>query len=473
MKVYTPRPYQGIMVDHMATHKRCAVWAGMGLGKTVGTLTAGDVIELAGEPMWPALALGPKRVARKVWNEETQKWNHTANIHVAKVIGSASERAAALRTDAQIYTMNYENVQWLVEHLGKKPLPFRSIIADEARKLARFRLRQGGKMTEALGKIAWDPRIERFIELTGTPSPNGLKDLWGQLWFLDKGARLGMTYEAFDNRWFAYKRLRDAINPHRTHISTVILPHSDAEIHDRVKDLCLSIRAKDWFDIKEPIQVPVRVDMPPQAMKHYKEMERDFFTKILNHEIEAFAAGGKSMKLLQLAGGAAYVDPDDEGDTDRRYVVTHDEKIEALASVVEEAGGMPILVAVQFKSDIKRILAAFPEARLLDTEKDEDDFKAGLIPMLLAHPKSAGHGIDGFQNVTNIIVFFNHWWDMELRQQIIGRIGPERQMQAGFDRPVFVYDIIATGTIDEDVLLRHATKRSVQDLLLDAASRRG
>ena len=466
------------MIEHIQEHRRCALWSFMGSGKTATTLTAGDAIELADGDFYPALALGPLRVARKVWSEETQKWEHTKQINVSKIIGDADERKAGLARDAQIYSMNYENVQWLVELLKerKRGLPFKSIISDESRKLKAFRLKQGGAMTRALSEIAWHKSIRHFIELTGTPSPNGLKDLWGQLWFLDRGQRLGLTYDDFDQRWFGYKRVRDAVNAHKTHIQSIIQPGADAEIHALVRDLCMAVRAKDWFDIREPIYIPVRVELPPAARKHYREMERDFFTRIEGHEIEAFAAAAKSQKLLQLAGGAAYLDPDVESDEDpraRAYKVVHDVKIEALESIVEEAEGMPLLVAYQFKSEAARILKAFPGSRILKTEKDEDDFKAGKIPMLLAHPKSAGHGIDGFQLVTNMIVFFGHWWDLELRQQIIERIGPARQMQAGLDREVRVYDIIAEDTIDEDVLLRHSSKINVQELLMAAAKRRG
>lgn len=474
-KPYTPRPWAPLMTDHMVEHRRCAIWSPMGSGKTITTLTACDTIDLAHGDVYPALALGPLRVARKVWSEEAQKWERTKQIEVSKVIGDQAERTRALKKGAQIYAMNYENVAWLVEHYRGKRLPFRSIICDESRKLKAFRLKQGGAMTRALSEIAWLPQIRHFIELTGTPSPNGLKDLWGQLWYLDRGQRLGLTYDAFELRWFAYKRVRDAINAHKTHIQTVIFPHSDAEIHELVKDLCLSIDLKDWIDIKEPCYVQVKVELPKEARRLYNEMERDLFIKIETHEIEAFAAVGKTIKLLQLASGAAYLDPDVESDEDpkaRAYRVTHDAKIEALESIVEEAEGLPILVAYQWKSDAARILKAFPGARVLKTEKDEDDFKAGKIPMLLAHPKSAGHGIDGFQNVTNIIAFFGQWWDMELRQQIIERIGPTRQMQSGLDRPVFVYDIVAENTVDEDVLLRHETKRDVQDWLLAATKRR-
>jgi SNF2 family DNA or RNA helicase len=473
MKPFTPRPWQPGAIDHIVERPRCAVWADMGMGKTSITLTALDRIDMIDGSAWPALALGPLRVARKVWREETQKWEHTAEISVSQVIGDASERIAALKRDAQLYTVNYDVLPWLIDHLGGK-FRFKTIIPDESRRLKGYRAKQGGAQTRALAKVAWLPCVKHFIEQTGTPSPNGLKDLWGQVWYLDQGKRLGRTYSAFEERWFAFKRIRDALNPNKAQIQTVIQPHAHVEIHELVRDLCLSIRAKDWFDLRQPIQRTVRVELPADAKRLYKQMERDFFTKIRGHEIEAFSAGAKSMKLLQLAGGAAYLDPDVENDEDpraRAYVVTHDAKIEALESIIEEAEGMPLLVAYQFKSDVPRLKKAFPEARVLHSEKDEDDFKAGLIPMLLAHPKSAGHGIDGFQAVTNIIVFFGHTWDLELRQQIIGRVNEIRQMQAGLDRPLIIYDIVAEDTIDEDVLLRHETKRSVQDLLLEATKR--
>lgn len=476
MKHYTPRPWAPLMTNHIVNNPRCAVWAPMGSGKSVTTLTALEAIEMCSGDAYPALALGPLRVARKVWSEETQKWEHTKHIEVSKVIGTADERIAGLKRDAQVYAINYENVDWLVKHMRHGAMPFRSIISDESRKLKAFRLKQGGAMTRALAEIAWNPKVAHFVELTGTPSPNGLKDLWGQMWFLDKGTRLGLSYKAFEERWFGFKRIQDALG--KTHVQSVIQKGADTEIHDRVRDLCLSINLRDWIDIKDPIIVPVRVELPPVARRLYREMERNFFIEIEGHQIEAFHAASKSMKLLQLTNGAVYLDPDVTNDDDpkaRAYKVVHDAKIEALKSIVEEAGDTPLLVAYQFKSDVPRITAAFPKGtvRVLKSEKDEDDFKAGLIPILLAHPKSAGHGIDGFQNVTNVIVFFGSSWDLELRQQIIERVGPTRQMQSGFDRPVFVYDIIAEGTIDEDVLLRHESKRSVQDILLDAVRKRG
>jgi SNF2 family DNA or RNA helicase len=280
-----------------------------------------------------------------------------------------------------------------------------------------------------------------------------LINLWAQVWFLDGGARLGRTFSDFEQRWF-----RTAPNGY----GLVPLPNADEEIHERIRDICLTIDPKDWFSLREPIRQRIEVELPARARKLYRDMERDLFLRISDTEVEAMSAASKSIKCLQLANGAIYLD--DAG----AWVATHDEKLDALEDIIEEASGMPVLVAYHFKSDLARLQHRFPKARVLKTTKDEDDFKAGMIPILLCHPESAGHGIDGFQYATNILAFFGHWWDLEPRQQMIERIGPVRQMQAGLDRPVFIYDIVAKDTIDEQVMLRHETKREVQDILLDA-----
>jgi SNF2 family DNA or RNA helicase len=469
---FTPRPWQPSMIDHITTHDRAAVWAGMGLGKGVATLTALDQLAFTDDP-FPALVLGPLRVARKVWSDEAAKWKHLRHISVSKVIGSIAQREAALKRDASIYTTNYENLPWLIEHLGDR-WPFRTVVADESTKLKGYRIRQGTVRAHSLGTVA-HKRVRRWINLTGTPSPNGLRDLWGQTWFLDQGQRLGRTFEGFESRWFAYKRRRDALT-RKVEIVPVIMPTAQAEIQDRLRDICLSVDAKDWFDVREPIRRTIPIELPDKVRKLYRDMEREMFMAIGEHGIEAVNAASKTIKCLQLANGAVYLDPavgSDDHPRAREFIELHDRKIEALEDIVEEAAGMPVLVAYQFKSDLARLLRAFPKGRHLHTEQDEDDFKAGRIPILFAHPKSAGHGIDGFQDVTNIIAFFGQWWDLELRQQMIERIGPVRQMQSGHERPVFVYDIVAEDTVDELVIARHESKRSVQDLLLESMKRKG
>ena len=471
---YTPREYQGLITGHILNTPRCAVWAGMGLGKTVSTLTALDLLFLAGEDH-PALVLGPLRVARDVWPKEAQKWRHLRHINVLPIVGSEAERRLSLKFDASVHSINYENLEWLVDHYGDR-WPYRTVVSDEATRLKGYRgsvqvhhetgkefIRGGGgQRARALGRVAHH-KIKRFVQLTGTPSPNGLKDLWGQLWFLDAGQRLGRTYTGYMQRWF--EKDYDGFN-------VSAKDFAEAQIHERVRDICLTIDAKDYFDLKKPIANPIYVDLPVKARRQYKQMEDEMFTEIEGNEIEAFAAAARTQKCLQLANGAAYIgSPDDPGP--RKWVAVHDAKLEALASCVAEANGMPQLVSYEFKSDKERILKAFPKAVDLATPEGFKTFTKGKSPLGLAHPMSMGHGVDGLQDVTNIITHFGHNWNLELFDQINERIGPVRQLQSGYERPVFQNFIIARDTVDEDVMHRRETKRAVQDVLLEACKRRG
>ena len=451
---FTPRPYQSAMVDHILDVGRAGVWAGMGLGKTVATMTALDTLELV-EP-GPTLVVAPLRVAQSTWPDEARKWSHLREVEVSAVIGTVEERRAALQRPATIYTTNYEQLPWLVEDLGDR-WPFTKIVADEATRLKGFRLRQGGRRARALARVA-HKRVRRFIELTGTPSPNGLKDLWGQAWFLDAGERLGRTYEAFVSRWFRSERVGS--DPYA--VNLVPLPFAQEQIQERLRDICLSLDARDHFDLREPIVNVIRVDLPAKARRLYRDMEREMFMQIDGTAVEAFNAASKTMKCLQLANGAAYTD--DHGS----WKEIHDAKLQALESVLEEAAGAPVLVAYHFKSDLARLLRAFPQGRVLNTDPQTiRDWNAGRIPVLFAHPASAGHGLN-LQDGGNILVMFGHWWDLEQYQQIVERIGPARQAQAGYDRPVFIHHIVAADTVDEIVMQRRESKRAVQDLLLEA-----
>ena len=452
---YAPRAYQGMVTDHIINNPRCAVWAGMGTGKTVATLTALEILQMIEDG--PALVVAPLRVAMGTWPDEMLKWEHLKGLNVSVITGTESERIAAVRSPAQIYTTNYEQLVWLVAHWGDR-WPYTTVILDESTRVKSFRLRQGGKRAQALGSIA-HTRIKRLVELTGTPASNGLKDLWGQAWFVDAGTRLGRTYTAFTQRWFQSNRSGFGVSP---------LPNAQTEIQDKLRDVCLTIEAKDWFDLKKPIVNDIMVTLPPKARKHYKEMEKEMFTALdTGHTVEAFNAAAKTVKCLQIANGAMYVG---EGSTDWKEV--HKAKIEALESIIEEASGMPVLVAYNFKSDLARLLKAFPQGRHLDKNTQTiRDWNDGKIPILFAHPASAGHGLN-LQDGGNILVFFAVNWNLEEHLQIIERIGPTRQMQAGHDRPVFIHRILARGTVDELVLERLETKREVQDILMAAMKRR-
>jgi SNF2 family DNA or RNA helicase len=441
-------------MEHIHRVDRCAVWAGMGLGKTISTFTALDGLFMAGEDH-PVLVLAPLRVAKTTWPEEARKWAHLSNISVMPIVGDERERRASLKYDASVYTTNYENLEWLVEYYGDR-WPFRTVVTDESTKLKSFRLKQGGKRAAALAKIA-HPKVKRFIELTGTPSPNGLQDLWGQIWFLDGGQRLGRTFESFKQRWF-----QKSFNGY----GMTALPFAQEQIQEKLKDICITIDAADWFELEKPIVNNIYIDLSPKARALYKDMEKKMFMEIEGHDVEAFNAASRTIKCLQIANGAAYVD--DSGN----WKEVHDEKILALEDIVEEAGGMPVLVAYHFKSDLARLMKAFPKGRQLDADSNTiKEWNEGKIPVLFAHPASAGHGLN-LQDGGNILVYFGHWWNLEERMQILERVGPTRQLQAGYKRPVFVHNIIARDTVDEDVIERVETKREVQDILLDAMKRR-
>ena len=456
--IFTPRPYQDQIIDHTHSIERCGVWAGMGMGKTSATLTALDVLDLV-EP-GPVLVIAPLRVAQSTWPDEVKKWDHLRHLEVVPIVGSLQERKLALRRRAQIYTINYENLPWLVETLDGK-WPFSKVVADESTKLKGFRLRQGGKRAQALARVA-HKHVRRFIELTGTPSPNGLIDLWGQAWFLDAGVRLGRSFVSFTDRWFRSDRVGS--DPHAVKLTP--LPFAQDDIQTRLADLCLSLDARDWFDIHAPIVNVIRVELPLRARALYRDMEREMFMAIGATEIEAFNAAARTIKCLQLANGAVYTDA-----TGATFEEVHDAKLQALEEVIEEAAGAPVLVAYHFKSDLARIRRAFPRARVLDSDPETiRAWNRGEIPVLCAHPASAGHGLN-LQDGGNILVFFGHWWNLEEYQQIIERIGPTRQAQAGHDRPVFVHHIVATDTVDELVMARRESKRAVQDLLLEAMKR--
>ncbi len=454
-RIFQPHGYQKLIIDHILQNDRCAVWAGMGLGKTSASLTAIDAVRFMEDD--PILVLAPARVCQTTWPEESQKWAHTQHIRVRSVTGPAKDRLSAVNGRADVYACNYENLPWLIDHWGDK-WPYKTVIADESTKLKSFRLRQGGKRAQAFARVA-HTKVKRFIELTGTPSPNGLQDLWGQLWFIDRGQRLGRTFDAFKQRWF---------RPHPSGFGIEALPHAQAEIQAVLADVCLSIEAKDWFDLKEPIVNNIYVDLPARARKTYEELEKQMFTELdSGHELEAFNAAARTIKCLQIANGAAYVDG---GNSEWQDV--HDQKLLALEEVIEESGGESILVAYHFKSDLARLKKHFPKGRELD--KDPKTLKAwnkGEIPLLFAHPQSAGHGLN-LQDGGRTLVFFGHWWNLEERLQIIERIGPTRQLQAGYDRAMFIHNIIAKNTVDELVIERVETKREVQDILMASLKRK-
>lgn len=456
---FKPRDYQLPAINHIALLDRSALWAGMGLGKTVSTLTALDNLFLVGDS-YPALVIAPLRVARSTWPDEARKWDHLSSIVISPVVGTETERIAALKRDASVYTINYENLPWLVNYYGSK-WPFRHVIADESTKLKGFRLQQGSKRARELARVA-HTLVQRFTNLTGTPAPNGLIDLWGQTYFIDKGMRLGRSFSAFQDRWFQAIQKGDA-----GYTQLRPLPYAQEEIQDRLRDVCLTIDAADYFDLEQPIVNNIFVELPGKARLLYQQMEREMFMELAGIEIEAVNAAARTNKCLQLANGAAYIDDK------QNWEEVHDAKLQALEDIIEEAAGAPVLVAYHFKSDLTRLQRTFPKCRVLDADPVTiQQWNAGRIPILLAHPASAGHGLN-LQDGGNILVYFGHNWNLEERMQILERIGPTRQLQAGHNRPVFVHNIIARNTVDELVIARVETKKTIQEILLEAMKDKG
>lgn len=452
------RAYQEVIRDFLLEKERCNAFVPMGLGKTISTLKAIETASLV--ESGPTLVLAPLRVAQSTWPDEVRKWG--VDLPTTAVVGTAEQRAQALREDSAIFTLNYENIPWLVDWFkyNPRPWPFKTIVADEVTKLKGFRTRQGTKRAKALAEVA-HKKVDRWIGLTGTPAPNGLKDLWGPMWFVDGGERLGKSYSAFTDRWFRKSYDGFGLDP---------LECAQKEIQSAMSDVCLSLDAKDYFDLKEPIRNRIVVDLPYKARQQYRDMEKKMFLELEGHlgptEIEALNAASKTQKCLQIANGAIYTDES------KAWQEIHDAKLQALDDVIEEAGGNPVLVAYHFRHDLDRLRRAFPQGHVLDSSPDTiRDWNLGRIPVLFAHPASAGHGLN-LQDGGNILVFFSVNWNLEEHQQIIERIGPTRQMQAGHDRPVFIHYILAHDTMDFDVLERLESKASVQEILMKAMKRR-
>lgn len=471
--LFTPRPYQKLIGEFVLDHPRCNVWCGMGMGKTSESIAIFDTLRLFGEAS-RALVIAPKRVALSTWPDEIKKWHESfGHLKIVAAVGTSAQRLDAIKSKADITCINYENLTWLTETVGEH-WPWDIVIADEATRLKSLRITlqtsskgkqfitgQGSVRAKALARVAFK-KVRRWVNLTGSPAPNGVQDLWGQQWFIDAGQRLGSSFTSYKDRWF--RTIPNASG--FTQIEP--LPFAQKQIEDAIRDVTITIEAKDWFDIRLPIERVIGIDLPPKARTIYDDMERKFFAEIDVHDVEVFNLAGRSNKLLQIGSGACIVDTES-----KQWVAIHDEKLEALKSIVEETNGEPLLVSYQFVSERERILKAFPKARTLDDDpRTLTAFCDGKIPMLVVHPASAGHGLS-LQQSCRTLVDFSTGWNLEYDEQVIERIGPTRQLQSRFDRAVFRYRIVANDTIEAmSVLPRIKTKASVQDALKEAMKHR-
>jgi hypothetical protein len=461
---FSPRPHQQVQIEYMlGERRRFNVWAMMGMGKSAASLYTLHVArELLGDDA-PTLVLAPKFVADTVWPDEAQKWEQFRGLEVSSITGAVKDRLAAVGRDVPIHAVNYQNIPWLVDYWGSR-WPYRRVIADESTRLKSHRAKQGGVRTQALAKVAFK-YVNEWINLTGTPSPNGLLDLWGQQWFIDKGERLGTSFSAFRDRWFKLDPYKHKYDPYRG---------AEEEIIHLLSDCTLSLRVEDWFDLDKPVVATVPVKLPPAARKLYNKMERELVASFAGRHIEAPVAMTKSMKCAQIASGAVLTNDEKTGKPTGEFVEVHDAKLQALEALLDELGGEPVIVSYYWQADLARLKRAFKHGTALADEKDSKrvirDWNAGKIPLLFLHPQSAGHGLN-LQLGGRALVFYSYGWGLEEHEQIIERIGPMRQRQAGLDRSVLLYYLTAEDTIEEDIKARLADKADLQTAVSTAMAR--
>jgi len=428
-----------------------------GLGKTGTSLLGLDMLRLIGSNFFPALVLAPKRVADVVWSGEKDKWSSFQHLNVVQITGTLQERLDILRRPtADIYIINYELVQWLVTLWPQERWPFKIVIADECSRLKGFRLNKGTVRSSALADIA--QFTGRWWNLTGTPAPNGLQDLWGQMYFVDFGARLKRSYTAFSEAYLMENR----------YTRKIVLQSGAAEaIQEAVKDVLVAYRAEDWLDITQPQMLPVVFEMPPAARAQYKRMEKEFFLEVDDAQIEAGTAAIKSSKLLQICAGSII-----DTETGLTHAV-HEGRLEALDDVLDQIEPEPLLVSYWWKSDPPRILAHLKKrgisARRYTGKQDETDWNNRKFRVMLLQEQSA-FGLNLHEPCRDIL-HYSCFWNAELWTQMIERVGPARQAQAGKKAAVRVWYAIAKGTVDQDVVDSNLGKISVEQAFKRARRR--
>lgn len=437
---FIPHDYQEVAKEFALERDAAGLFLDMGLGKTVITLTAIEELKNDYLEDVKVLVIAPKRVAEDTWTTEHEKWDHLKDLKVVKIMGTPKQREKALTEEGDIYIITRDNVAWLVDLLGRK-WDFDTVVIDE---LSSFKSNQS-KRFKSLRKVR--PLIKRVIGLTGTPAPNGYMDLWAQIYLLDRGERLGKTITEFRGRFFN-TLYRHGYNEYE------LREGAKEEIDEAIKDLCISMKAKDYLKMEEPIYINRVAKLNKKEYKLYKDMEREAVLELGDEDITALSAAAVSNKLLQLSNGAVYTD-------ERKVIEIHNKKLEVLEELIEEAKGEPVLVFYNFQHDKDRIIEKFKkDIRVLDTEKDIKDWNNKKIKILLAHPAGAGHGLN-LQDGGSIIIWFGLNWSLELYQQANARLNRQGQKET-----VRIYHIIAEKTIDERVLEVLKGKNTRQEELL-------
>lgn len=449
---FKPHTYQKHAIDRIIDTENVGLFLDMGLGKTISTLTAIDYLKNEIFEIDKTLVIAPLRVASDTWAREIDKWEHIGHLTISKILGTAKKRQEALEADADIYVINRENVPWLVQQTGKD-WPFDTVVIDE---FSSFKNPQS-KRFKALKRVR--PHINRLIGLTGTPAPNGLLDLWSQIYLLDEGERLGKTIGGYRDRYFnAGKRNGHIVYEWKQKAT------AEENIYDAIEDICISMKAEDWLDLPPRIDRTYHVRLDDDSRVKYEQLERDLLLPLAGSDIVATTAAVLSMKLLQLSSGAVY-------DEDRGVQYVHEAKLDALEDIYEAANGKPIMVFYNYKHSLERIQKRFPKARILrkgaEGDKDIADWNDDKIDMFLLHPKSAGHGLNLQDSSCRDVVWFDVTWSLEEDQQANARVHRQGQKNS-----VMIHRIVTEGTIDEDVVAAIEKKASTQDDLMRAVKAR-
>lgn len=446
---YRPHDYQKRATQMVIEKSKIGLFLDMGLGKTVITLTAIQELMYDRFEVSRVLVIAPKRVAEDTWTREHAKWDHLKDLRISKVLGTEQQRIRALSEDADVYVIGRDNVIWLIDYYQglRKGWPFDMIVIDE---LSSFKNPQA-KRFRALRKAM--PYVNRVVGLTGTPSPNGLLDLWAEVYLLDRGERLGNTLSAYRERYFRPGARNGYVvykwEPFR---------NAQKEIEEKISDICISMSAADYLTLPKRIDNVIPVQLAPEEMAAYKQMERDQLLQIEDEDIAALNAAAVMTKLLQIANGSVY-------SMDGTPVRIHDAKLEALAEIVDTTDS-PVLVFYSYKHDLAAIQGKIKDARILEGEKDIADWNAGKIKVLLAHPASVGYGLN-LQEGGHVIVWYGLTWSLELYQQANARL-----YRQGQDKPVIIHHLIAEGTVDEEVMGALQNKDTSQAALLAALKER-
>lgn len=445
---YNPHSYQSYASRFVENHNESALLLDCGLGKTIITLTALNNLLFDSFDVSKVLVIAPLRVARTTWKDEIEKWDHLKNLKYSIVVGSVDERIKALKANADIYIINRENVQWLVEESHQRFI-FDMIVIDE---LSSFK---NGKSKRFQSLMKVRPLAKRIVGLTGTPASNGLMDLWSEYKILDYGKRLGRFITHYRNEYFTPDKRNGAIV-----YSYKPLPFAEEAIYDKISDITISMTSTDYLDMPDLIKNEVKVKMSDNEKSVYEGMKNDLVLSLEDEDISASSAGVLSNKLSQMANGAIYTD-------ERKVIEIHNRKLDALEDLIEASYGKPVLVAYWFKHDLERIIKRLKELKInyeeIKTEASIKRWNEGKVTVGLIHPASAGHGLN-LQSGGSTLIWFGPTWSLELYEQTNARLYRQGQKS----KTVVIEHIITEGTIDEEILKALERKDCIQSSLINA-----